>query len=135
MATSANSDNGDPGFQIAPMVDVVFVLMLFFMASAGMRTFEKELPIQLSGSGPFEANPPVVIAIGGDGSVSVNEHIYGAANDKSLTALRTWLHDCIHDFGLTQPVIIRPDFDTRHDRIMDVLNATSACGVKKVTFG
>ena len=26
------SEDGDPGFQIAPMVDVVFVLLLFFMA-------------------------------------------------------------------------------------------------------
>ena len=36
MAGSIGSDDGDIGFQIAPMVDVVFVLMLFFMACAGL---------------------------------------------------------------------------------------------------
>ena len=37
MGGSVGSDDGDIGFQIAPMVDVVFVLMLFFMASAGSQ--------------------------------------------------------------------------------------------------
>ena len=31
MAGSVGSEDGDVGFQIAPMVDVVFVLLLFFM--------------------------------------------------------------------------------------------------------
>ena len=76
-----------------------------------------------------------VIAIAGDGSVSINEHVYGGASDKSLATLRAWLRDCIHDFGIAQPVIIRPEPEVRHDRIMDVLNATGASGVAKVTFG
>ena len=33
-------EQGDLGFQIAPMVDVVFVLLLFFMASAGAQVVE-----------------------------------------------------------------------------------------------
>ena len=41
MAGSVGSEDGDIGFQIAPIVDVVFVLMLFFMASAGAQVVEK----------------------------------------------------------------------------------------------
>jgi len=47
MAGSASSEEGDFGFQIAPMVDVVFVLMLFFMAAAGSQVVEKELNLNL----------------------------------------------------------------------------------------
>ena len=32
MAGSVGSEDGDIGFQIAPIVDVVFVLMVLFMA-------------------------------------------------------------------------------------------------------
>ena len=32
------------------------------------------------------------------------------------------------------PVIIHPDADARHERIMDVLNAAGASGVKNLTF-
>ncbi len=134
MASPASSENGDPGFQIAPMVDVVFVLMLFFMASAGMRMREMELPIKLPGHGQ-SVSPPIVIVIDTDGRVSINEQTYGSAGDKSLGGLRKWLTGVVTQFGINEPVIIRPAGDTRHERIMQVLNATAASGVVKVTFG
>ena len=134
MASSAQSENGDPGFQIAPMVDVVFVLMLFFMASAGMKMREMELPIKLPGTGE-SVSPPIVIEIASDGRVSVNEKTYGTAGDKSLGDLRKWLTGVITQFGINEPVVIRPASDVRHERIMQVLNATAASGVVKVTFG
>ena len=64
---SAGSEDGDVGFQIAPMVDVVFVLMLFFMASAGSQVAERELNINLPGSnrpsGGQAALPPTPIMV------------------------------------------------------------------------
>ena len=134
MASSAASENGDPGFQIAPMVDVVFVLMLFFMASAGMRMREMELPIKVPGTGESKS-PPIVIVIGSDGRVSINEKTYGTAGDQSLGDLRQWLTCVITQFGIEEAVIIRPASDVRHERLMQVLNATAASGVLKVTFG
>ena len=116
------------------MVDVVFVLMLFFMASAGMRMKEMELPVQLPGAGR-SITPPIVIAIDGDGRVSINEKTYAVAADKSLGELRGWLSGVIAQFGIEEPVIIRPASDVRHERIMQVLNAAAASGVVKVTFG
>src|SRR5205823_3530918 len=47
MAGSVGSEDGDMGFQIAPMVDVVFVLLLFFMASTGSKVMENVLYINL----------------------------------------------------------------------------------------
>ena len=73
MAGSVGSEDGDIGFQIAPMVDVVFVLMLFFMASAGVQVVEKELAMNLpSGAGKPSDVPttPIIIDISGDGQVS-----------------------------------------------------------------
>ncbi len=135
MASSAQSENGDPGFQIAPMVDVVFVLMLFFMASAGMQTRERELPVKLPGIGKRSVTLPIVIEISDDGRVSVNEQVYGLPADQSLKELRKWMTSVVTQFGIDEPVIIRPGSDTRHERIMQVLNATAASGVAKVTFG
>ena len=134
MAPSSDTENGDPGFQVAPMVDVVFVLMLFFMASVGMKMRELELPVQLPGAGKSIV-PPIVIAIDNDGRVSINEQTYGNADDKSLGGLRQWLKGVAAQFGIDEPVIIRPASGTQHERIMQVLNAAAASGVVKVTFG
>lgn len=137
MAGSVGSDDGDIGFQIAPMVDVVFVLMLFFMACAGSQVKEKELNIALpSGSTNKDSagKTPIVIDISPEGQVSMNDEIYGAANDHGLTRLREWLKSTMDQFGGEDPVIIRPQSDTRHERIVDVLNAAAFAGVKHLTF-
>lgn len=134
MAASLKSEDGDLGFQIAPMVDVVFVLMLFFMASAGMQMTERELNIALpaptSRLGPVTA---IVIDISADGQVIANNQSFGTVNDKSLSAFRDWLKST-QAFGDKDPVFIRPHPATLHERLMDVLDACRAAGIEKVTF-
>src|SRR5215217_4923848 len=94
MAGSVGSEDGDMGFQIAPMVDVVFVLLLFFMASAGAQVVEKELSINLpsgSTSSSSVATTPIVIDISAEGQVTMNNQVFGNASDKNLTQLKEWL--------------------------------------------
>ena len=133
---SAGSQEGDIGFQIAPMVDVVFVLMLFFMASAGSQIVSKELSVNLpSGATSQSAGiTPIIIEISGDGVVSMNTTSYGQPGDKNLPALRDWLKNAIDTFGDKDPVIIRQAPEAKHERIIDVLNAAAASGVKNLTF-
>lgn len=138
MGGSVGSEDGDVGFQIAPMVDVVFVLMLFFMASAGSQIVEKELGINLPSGGAAKGGgpppTPIIIDIASDGQVTMNNQAYGTPTDKNLVSLREWLKNAIEQFGDKDPVIIRPASDVRHERVMDVLNAAAASRVKNLTF-
>lgn len=140
MSASVGNEDGDAGFQIAPMVDVVFVLMLFFMASAGSQVAERELNMNLPGSkSPSTLNSdipptPMMVDIGPDGSVTVNGSKLGTPGDKDLDKLREKFKNTIVQFDNKDPVIIRPAIETRHERIMDVLNAAGASGVKNLTF-
>lgn len=140
MAANVNSEEGDVGFQIAPMVDVVFVLLLFFMASAGSQVAERELNINLPsgrGAASLASGPPpapIIIDIDPEGIISLNDQIYDSPESKDLPQLRAWLKDTIDRFGDKDPVIIRPSPDARHGRIMEVLNAAAAAGVQNLTF-
>jgi len=129
-------EDGDYGFQIAPMVDVVFVLMLFFMACAGQQIVEKELGINLpsGASAPGAPRTPIIVEISADGQVRVQGQTMDTPVDKQLPALRAWLKDKIERFGPEDPVILRPANETKHERLMDVLNAAAAAGVKNLTF-
>lgn len=137
MGGSVGSEDGDIGFQIAPMVDVVFVLMLFFMASAGSQIVENELNISLPSGAPASssatAKTPIIIDISADGQVVGNNQSFGTTSDKQLSTLRDWLKST-QGFGGEDPVIIRPNSETRHERIVDVLNACSAANIKNLTF-
>jgi biopolymer transport protein ExbD len=138
MAGIGTAEEGDIGFQIAPMVDVVFVLLLFFMASAGSQIVPKELTINLpSGRSESKLGPPptpIIIDIFSDGKVQMNNRVYDTPVSKELPELRNWLKDTINKFGDKDPVIIRPDPRTKHERVIDVLNAAAASGVRNLTF-
>lgn len=137
MGGSVGSEDGDIGFQIAPMVDVVFVLMLFFMASAGMQIVPKELSINLpsgkSGATTETPSIPIIVAVAADGTVLINGNNYDAPESKDLLLTKEQLKQLM-DFGSKDPVIIQPAPDARQERIIQVLNAAVAAGVKNLTF-
>ena len=67
------------GFQIAPMIDVVFVIMLFFMVMVGSVKVERELKSQLPGLAPPSADAPqempdeIIVGVEETGAVTLNE--------------------------------------------------------------
>jgi biopolymer transport protein ExbD len=135
MAGLLSSEEADPDFQIAPMVDVVFVLMLFFMACAGARQPELFLRTDLpAGSGKQSASL-IVIEISPEGLVSMNNQAYGQPGDKALESLKAWLENHAQIYGAADAVIIRPSPDARHERIIDVLNAAAHAKIRNLSFG
>jgi biopolymer transport protein ExbD len=137
MAASVGNSEGDHGFQIAPMVDVVFVLMLFFMAVSAAKLEEIYLPADLPVPGvpPDRIQAPLVIAISAEGQVTMNDFVYGEPGDKALHALRDKLKSLRDADGtIKDPVVLRPANDARHERVMDVLFACSVVKAKNLTF-
>jgi len=137
MAGGGGGEDGDFGFQIAPMVDVVFVLLLFFMACAGQNIkegfFQIGLPSQGAASGEF--NPPIVVDIDVIGNVFVNGNPMSAGpKDRELKQLEEFLASAMKGTP-DDPVIIRPNAEARHERVVDVLNACRIARVAKLTFG
>ena len=140
MAGGGEKSDGDVGFQIAPMIDLILVLLVFFMSTVALKQVESELGIQLPGTASVkdaDASKKVeqLVKIDVDGSVSVNDEPLGTPQDKQLDALRNKLKEQAALFGDTTPVIIIPQADVLHARVIDVLNACSASGVRNISFG
>ncbi len=135
MSTSANNEDGDHGFQIAPMVDIVFVLLMFFM------TFKtvKELYVEASPSGQSKtidafSPPPIILDIASDETVSINGKIVAAPEDAQFGDLSRWLDGIRSTSTKDEPFVIRATNDTRHERIVRVLAVLNKAGFKKITF-
>lgn len=115
------------------MVDVVFVLLLFFMACSGVqeRHVKAELPGRsLSG----ESAPAMRIEIASDGAVSINGQILAQADDEALTHFREWLDRRTAAEKAESPVMLCPANDASHGRFVQVLSMLNKAGLKKIAF-
>jgi biopolymer transport protein ExbD len=130
---AGNVGDGEFGFQIAPMLDILFVLLLFFMVSAGAQKHEASLTTQLPGGKPG-ANIPLEVGIDADGQVSVSGVATDSPTDPALPQLVARLEGVVAA-NATQPVVVTPARSTRHQRVIDVLNACAAAKVKNLAFG
>jgi biopolymer transport protein ExbD len=131
------------GFQIAPMIDVVFVIMLFFMVMAGAVKVERELKTQLPGLGTpalsDESTPPdeIMVTVEEDGVVTLNEEEFDSPADKTLpnftgTLLR--LKQEADHRNAKVMVTIQAEEQARYERVIDVLNAMAKAQISNVTF-
>ena len=125
--------DGEFGFQIAPMLDVLFVLLLFFMVTAGSQKHEATLTTQLPGGKPG-GDVPLEIGIDADGQVNVSGVPVGDASDHQLGPLVDRLTQVLAS-NQTQPVVITPMRSNKQQRVVDVLNACAAAKVKNLAFG
>jgi biopolymer transport protein ExbD len=132
MAGGGSSD-GDFGLQIAPMLDILFVLLLFFMVAAGSQKHEASIATQLPGSQPGKF-VPVQVTIDADGQVNVNNAATDGTTGDDLPETISRLKGIIAS-NPNQPVIITPQPSTIQQRVVDVLNACTAAGVKNLAFG
>lgn len=137
--------NEDIGFQIAPMIDVVFVIMLFFMVKVGARQTETEIKSKLPGSAetstsvdglePLEES----IMIDQDGVISHNDEILepGAVKDGDLTQLKERMKRLAEQGRADKtPVIVTVSTqpDTKYSRVVNVLNSLQYAGITNMTF-
>ncbi len=134
-------NEGHVGFQIAPMIDVVFVIMLFFMVMAGAVKVENELNTKLPGSAETSTSTDFVdeqiITISDAGEVALNDEPFDDAKSESLPQLTATLLRLkqASDAAKSQLAItIASEPHAEYGRGIDVLNALAAAKIDNVTF-
>lgn len=137
-----HSDDIAIGFQIAPMIDVVFVIMLFFMVMTGSVKVERELRTRLPNPGDPEQAvrfPAEEITLGilEDGTVTMNEEVFDTPTDKALPLLTKSLRRAADSSARQKQkvlVTIQAEEQASYERIVDVLNSLHQAGIQNVTF-
>ncbi len=137
-----HSDTTTLGFQIAPMIDVVFVIMLFFMVMVGSMKVERELKTKLPRTNDltqlveFPAEE-ITIAILEDGTVTLNEEAFDSPKDKRMPRLTCTLQRVADSSAQQkQPVLvtIQAEEQASYERVIDVLNSLHQAQIQNVTF-
>ena len=136
-----NVNDGSVGFQIAPMIDVVFVIMLFFMVMAGSVKVERELNTKLPGiavtQAPTDFVDEQIIAIAANGEITLNDEPFDSATSTDLPQLKATLMRLKQTSDAAKsPVLITiiSDPQAKYSRTINVLDALDVAQVSNVTF-
>ncbi len=128
-------------FQIAPMIDVVFVIMLFFMVMAGEVKIENELNIKLPGTvqtaNSMDFVDDIIIGIDKTGQVTLNDDNVDTPNSTDLPQLKVNLARLkeASDAAKSQAVVtIVSDEDAKFGRTVNVLDSLAYAKISTVTF-
>jgi biopolymer transport protein ExbD len=126
---------GNLEFQIAPMVDVIFILILFFMCSAGATKVENELSLKLPGrlsqDQPLRMLDEQIIEIAENGQIILNDQ----QMDTSALSATLQRYKAISDDSRSATVItILTAKNTKYQRVIDVLNECAVAKIESVTF-
>ncbi len=122
----------DTEINVTALIDVVLVLLIFFMVST---TFIRESEINLTLPSASEEQPrremkSIVVSVDRESNYSVNgERIQKPDIESIELALRK------AGKGLDNPpVIISADANATHQSVINVLDAARRCGLMRVTF-
>ena len=136
-----NANDGNVGFQIAPMIDVVFVIMLFFMVMAGSVKVEKELNTKLPGvaltQAPTDFVDEQIINISPQGDITLNDQTFDSPSSTDLPQLKATLMRLKQSGDAAKsPVLITiiSDPQAKSRRTINVLDALAVAQITNVTF-
>ena len=128
--TSASA--GDGKFQMAPMIDIVFLLLIFFICVTTFDQLETAEGIKLPGasdSKDVDTIPgTVVINLTDNGSITISAIPF--SHDELSRFLRTLAAK--HGPGI--PVIIRADKKVRYGYVLKLMSICSGSGLGDVSF-
>ena len=136
-AATRNPVEEDPEFQIAPMIDILLVLLVFFMSISSTEVLQSNRDIALAVAKEAKQpkkNPGQVIVnvswvpLNNIGSIEVDSVKYSVASEL-VPKLRQEL-----DKNPMTRVLVRVDRSTRWSFEREVLKAVGDSGITNVTF-
>ena len=114
---------------LTAMVDVVFLLIIFFMVSTTFITLETGLPVDLPQAQTAEATPSDLPTV----TVTPDERVFVGGALVDLDTLAGLLQQLIGDSGQTT-VVLRADATVRHGFVVQVMDLIKQSGAQRIAI-
>jgi biopolymer transport protein ExbD len=127
------SRSDPPDINLTPLIDVVFLLLIFFMVSTTFKEdarIKVQLPEAQSEEVPVEEPDVLEILIDRTGTFYVNNRL---VVDRKLDTLKKAIAGAAGD-DREIPVVIKADARTPHQAVMTAMDAASQLGLLRFAF-
>ena len=138
-------ESTDPALDISSLIDVTFLLLIYFLITSAIQIRETDLDTKLAGI-PFSATQvqlePMFIKIAAGGTIYVGTDASQQVMDSDTSVSALPLLSARLDLyahatrGANQIPLVQiwADNGASQQRLVDVLNALAAVGIQAVTF-
>ncbi|MBM4162866.1 MAG: biopolymer transporter ExbD [Lentisphaerae bacterium] len=134
-------DQGDPDLDMAPMIDMTFLLLIYFICTCTLIMPEADLGIRLPGmiaqATTVDMPDEQMIEVRKTGEVYLNDRSFDSSTSTDLPDLVATLtrYRLSAEAASGKALItIMADGDTSHQRVIDVMNACAAAKLKDISF-
>ncbi|MDA3800237.1 MAG: biopolymer transporter ExbD [Kiritimatiellae bacterium] len=127
----AIEQEGDAQFEMAPMIDMVFLLLVFFMCASHMSVIQSvpmEIPTATKAVVPDERPNRFLVNITADGTV------YSGDTEVTIDQLKELAKEDMQ-YKPNMKVYIRADQKTHHKDVRKVMNSLAETGLDNFIFG
>jgi len=131
----------DPELSIAPLIDMTFLLLIYFICTCSLITPEGDLSIRLPGMvaqvTTVDMPDEQMIEIRENGQVFLNDREFDRASSQELPELVGTLQRyklSSEASGNKALITILADDKAKHQRVIDVMNACAQAKIKDMTF-
>lgn len=139
------AEESDPALDISSLIDVCFLLLIYFIVTSTITPRESDLGMALPAANPSTEQPeidPLFIRIEASGTIYTGVGAAQQAMDsdtsvRELPLLRSQLdiYSSAAKAANSKPLVqIYADGDATQQRVIDVLNALAGVGISSVTF-
>ena len=123
-----------PDVNLTPLIDVVFLLLIFFMVSTTFDTKSRikvELPQATTDHVEDTTKTTITVQVAADGTMALNDGFELVSSTPKV--LRRAMSEIAK--GRTDvPVIIKADAQASHQSVMTVMDVASQLGLNRITF-
>ena len=122
------------GVDISPLIDMVFILLIFFMVST---TFDRHARLKVSlpessAKASQQQVEPLVLSIDARGNYFLNER---QLVNKQLDTLKQAIRKTVGEQDISQvAIVLRADANTPHQAVVRAMDAASQLGMTRLSI-
>ena len=123
----------DVEVNLTPLIDVVFLLLIFFMVSTTFiseSSIDISLPVSATADTTIDVNKNIELSLKSDGTVFIGERSLGAFNSEKIESVLT----AVAQKAESPIIVISADSDISHQAEISVMDAARRAKLFRVTF-
>ncbi|MEC8491766.1 MAG: biopolymer transporter ExbD [Pseudomonadota bacterium] len=125
----------EAGIEITPLIDVVFLLLIFFMVSSNfVQKQGVSVTLPTTEAATASVSNAIEIVLDTSGTYFVAGEPVGDERDQLLTALRSVVGSLDAQALLEQPIEIRADASATHQSVVRALDVCATLGLVRVSL-